>query len=74
MLGGKPTDTKLDAVLYFLQEREWLNYGRIIFSQYYDTAYWIAEKLTQRLPGEQVGLLCRGGEIGITLRRGVAER
>jgi superfamily II DNA or RNA helicase len=65
VLGQKPTDPKLDAVLYFLQERRWLDLGCIIFSQYYDTAYWIAEKLTQRLPGEQVGLYAGAAKSGL---------
>ena len=33
-LSRKPTDPKLDAVLYFLQERGWLDLGCIVFSQY----------------------------------------
>ncbi len=55
----KPTDPKLDAVLYFLQEHGWLDLGCIVFSQYYDTSYWIAESLTARMPGERVALYAR---------------
>jgi len=64
-LSSKPTDPKLDAVLYFLQERNWLELGCIIFSQYYDTAYWIAESLTARLPGEQVALYAGAAKSGL---------
>jgi SNF2 family DNA or RNA helicase len=68
-LSEKPTDPKLDAVLYFLQEQGWLNYGCIIFSQYYDTAYWIAEKLTERLPGETVALYAGAAKSGLFVDR-----
>ncbi|MDX1982036.1 MAG: phospholipase D-like domain-containing anti-phage protein [Bryobacteraceae bacterium] len=64
-LGSKPTDPKLDAVLLFLQERGWLELGCIIFSQYYDTAYWIAESLTARLPGERVALYAGADKSGV---------
>ena len=64
-LSRKPTDPKLDAVLYFLQERGWLELGCIIFSQYYDTAYWIAESLTARMPGERVALYAGADKSGL---------
>ena len=64
-LSRKPTDPKLDAVLYFLQERGWLDLGCIVFSQYYDTAYWIAESLTARLPGERVALYAGADKSGL---------
>jgi hypothetical protein len=64
-LSRKPTDPKLDAVLYILQERGWLDLGCIIFSQYYDTAYWVAESLTGRLPGERVALYAGADKSGV---------
>jgi superfamily II DNA or RNA helicase len=64
-LSRRQTDPKLDAVLYFLQERRWLDLGCIIFSQYYDTAYWIAQSLTARLPGESVALYAGAGKSGL---------
>jgi hypothetical protein len=68
-LSRRPTDPKLDAVLYFLQERRWLDLGCIIFSQYYDTAYWIAQSLTARLPGESVALYAGAGKSGLFFDR-----
>lgn len=52
-------DPKLTAVKYFLTEHKvdgktWLEHGSIIFSQYYDTAYWIASKLAKALPEEVI--------------------
>jgi superfamily II DNA/RNA helicase len=51
--------------LYFLRERGWLDLGCIIFSQYYDTAYWIAESLTARMPGERVALYAGADKSGV---------
>jgi superfamily II DNA or RNA helicase len=64
-LGSKPTDPKLEAVLYFLLEKGWLDLGCIIFSQYYDTAYWVAESLTARMPGERVALYAGADKSGL---------
>jgi superfamily II DNA or RNA helicase len=64
-LSRKPTDPKLDAVLYFLQERNWLELGCIVFSQYYDTAFWIAESLTARMPAERVALYAGAAKSGL---------
>ena len=64
-LSRRPTDPKLDAVLYFLQDRGWLDLGCIVFSQYYDTAHWIAQNLTARLPGESVAIYAGAGKSGL---------
>ncbi len=64
-LSQKTTDPKLDAVLYFLRERRWLDHGCIIFSQYFDTAYWVAESLTVRMPGERVALYAGADKSGV---------
>jgi len=64
-LSQKRTDPKLDAVLFFLRERGWLDLGCIIFSQYYDTAYWIAESLTARMRGERIGLYAGADKSGL---------
>ena len=64
-LSRRPTDPKLDAVLYFLLDKNWLDLGCIIFTQYYDTAHWIAESLTARLAGESVALYAGAGKSGL---------
>ena len=48
-------DPKLAAVRYFLTEhrtegKTWLEHGCIIFSQYYDTAFWVGAELAKALP------------------------
>ena len=64
-LERKLTDPKLDAVLHFLNDRKWLDLGCIIFSQYFDTASWIAECLTKELPGERVALYAGADKSGL---------
>jgi hypothetical protein len=46
---------------YFLTQhrtegKTWLEHGCIIFSQYYDTAYFIGSELAKRLPQEPIGI------------------
>jgi SNF2 family DNA or RNA helicase len=64
-LGSKPTDPKLDAILYFLRDKEWLKDGCIIFSQYYDTAYWVASNLSKVFPNESVAVYGGAGKSGV---------
>lgn len=63
-------DPKLRAVRYFLTEhriegKTWLEHGSIIFSQYYDTVYWVAGELATLLPDEPVGVYAGTGKSGI---------
>src|SRR5690554_6263700 len=62
-------DPKLSAVKYFLTEhrvegKTWLEHGCIIFSQYYDTVYWIASELAKVLAGEIVATYAGVGKSG----------
>ena len=78
-------DPKMGAVIHFLDKEKWLALGVIIFSQYYDTAKWLADSLAIRYPEEAVGLYAgasrsrlyqRGDSVGVereTLKRMVAE-
>ena len=63
-------DPKLEAVQYFLTShrtdgKTWLEHGCIVFSQYYDTAYWIAEALGNLLTNEPVAVYAGVGKSGI---------
>ncbi len=63
-------DPKLAAVRFFLTEhrtegRTWLEHGCIVFSQYYDTAHWIASELARVLPGEPVAVYAGTGKSGM---------
>lgn len=78
-------DPKMEAVVYFLDKEQWRDLGVIIFSQYYDTAKWLADALAARYPDEAVGLYAgagrsrlyqRGDSVSVereTLKRMVAE-
>ncbi|HQT38111.1 MAG TPA: phospholipase D-like domain-containing protein [Acidocella sp.] len=79
------TDPKMEAVVHFLDKEQWRDLGVIIFSQYYDTANWLADSLAARYPEEAVGLYAgagrsrlyqRGDSVSVereTLKRMVAE-
>lgn len=79
------TDPKMEAVVHFLDQEKWLGLGVIIFSQYYDTARWLADSLAARYPEEAIGLYAgagrsrlyqRGDSVTVereTLKRRVAE-
>lgn len=63
-------DPKLTAVRYFLNEHRtdgmtWLEHGCIIFSQYYDTAKWIASELARSMPLEPVAVYAGSGKSGL---------
>lgn len=70
-LGRKEAiDPKLHAVLSFLTKiqsdgRTWLQHGCIVFSQYYDTAYWIAEQLGKVITNEPVAVYAGVGKSGL---------
>jgi superfamily II DNA or RNA helicase len=55
-LEGMSDDPKLQAIRYYLHDEGWLELGCIIFSQYHDTARWVADSLAAELPGEVIGL------------------
>lgn len=63
-------DPKLSAVRWFLQShhtdgKNWSEHGCIIFSQYYDTAYWVAKTLAKDFPGRVVGVYAGAGKSGL---------
>lgn len=78
-------DPKLNAVVQYLEREKWLELGVIIFSQYYDTAKWVADSLAERYSDEAVGLYAGAGRSRLyqrgdsvscereTLKRMVAE-
>ncbi len=61
------TDSKLDTVKWFLNEfrsdgKTWHEHGCIIFSQYYDTAEWIASELAKSFNNEVVAVYAGAGK------------
>lgn len=61
------TDPKFNAVVKLLKEWNWLERGCIIFSQYFDTAQWVASKLSYEFPNENIGLYAGGYKSGIII-------
>lgn len=63
-------DSKLNTVKWFLTEfrtdgNTWLEHGCIIFSQYYDTAEWVARELAKSLNGEVIAVYAGVGKSGL---------
>ncbi|WP_019022928.1 phospholipase D-like domain-containing anti-phage protein [Thioalkalivibrio sp. ALE23] len=55
-------DPKVSAVRYYLDVEGWAEHGCIIFSQYYDTAEWIARQVAAMFPSDPVGLYAGAGK------------
>ena len=60
-------DSKLQTVKWFLTEfrtdgKTWLEHGCIIFSQYYDTAEWVARDLAKLLSTEPIAIYAGQGK------------
>ena len=58
-------DPKLKAVKHYLAQENWIQHGCIIFSQYYDTASWVAENLAALFPEQLVGLYAGAGKSAL---------
>lgn len=73
---GRPEarDPKLAAVNYFLDEhrtgpvpdnKTWAEHGCIVFSQYYDTAKWVACEVAKAHPEQVVAVYAGAGKSGL---------
>lgn len=61
-------DPKFQQVLDYLVGQSWLEQGCIIFSQYFDSAWWLAESLSrEHFPEEPIGLYAGGANSGILI-------
>lgn len=67
-------DPKLAAVNYFLDDyrtgptpdnKNWADHGCIIFSQYYDTAKWVASEIARAHPKQVVAVYAGVGKSGL---------
>ena len=66
-------DPKRAAVLRLLTHDGWLAEGCIVFSQFYDSVWWLANQLSAELPDEPVGIYAGANRSGV-LRGGAFER
>ena len=61
VVAGGDIDPKVQVVLHYLRDRQWLETnGAIIFSQYLTTAEWVLEALCEAFPNEAVALYAGG--------------
>lgn len=67
-------DPKYGKVLDLLRTWKWLDKGCIIFSQYFDTAHWVADSLAKEFPAEPIGLYAGGDKSGIFLNGSFAKK
>jgi SNF2 family DNA or RNA helicase len=58
-------DPKCHVVLDILTYQRWLEEGCIIFSQYFDSIWWLAHHLSQAIPQEAIGIYAGGQRSGI---------
>ena len=66
------TDPKYNRVKTILMhgvddEGAWMNKGCILFSQYFDSAWYVAERLSKDFPDIRIGLYAGGDKSGIYL-------
>jgi len=64
-LSEKPEDPKFEAVCHYLLDSHWLDLGCIVFSQYYDTTFWVAQSLAKKLPKEPLAVYAGADRSGI---------
>ncbi|MBW2066873.1 MAG: DEAD/DEAH box helicase, partial [Deltaproteobacteria bacterium] len=62
-------DPKYQRVWDYLVTKGWLDLGCIVFSQYFDSTWWLARQLSADLKGEPIGVYAGGGNSGIMLDR-----
>lgn len=70
---NKDDDPKYELVLSLLMNKGFADKGCIIFSQYYDSALWVATRLSNDMKGKVIGLYA-GGEKSGTLCDGIFKK
>jgi len=64
---SRDRDPKYQKVVEYLLDHAWIEHGCIIFSQYFDSVWWLAGQLSKKLPDEPVGIYAGGVNSGILL-------
>ncbi|MBZ9623256.1 phospholipase D-like domain-containing protein [Clostridium sp. FP2] len=64
---NKEKDPKYQLVYNLLVNENWKEKGCIVFSQYYDSAYWVAESLSKDIKGETIGIYAGGEKSGMLI-------
>jgi superfamily II DNA or RNA helicase len=60
-------DPKYQKVVEYIVDKNWLEFGCIVFSQYFDSIWWLANQLSGDFPDEPVGIYAGGNNSGIIL-------
>ncbi|MCK5230329.1 MAG: SWF/SNF helicase family protein, partial [Desulfobulbaceae bacterium] len=70
---GQDRDPKYQKVEEYLVGQGWLKMGCIIFSQYFDSIWWLAKQLSAELNDEIIGIYAGGANSG-TMLAGIFNR
>jgi|LSQX01.2.fsa_nt_gb SNF2 family DNA or RNA helicase len=62
---NKERDPKYIELKKYLINRNWIDLGCIIFSQYFDTIWFMANELSKELPELEIGIYAGGNKSGI---------
>jgi len=66
-------DPKYKIVRAQLLDHGWRELGCVVFSQYFDSVYWLAEQLTEEMPDEEIGIYAGSQRSGL-MHNGVFTR
>ena len=58
-------DPKYEVIVDILINRRWLQKGCIIFSQYFDSVWWLASQLSKDISEEAIGIYAGGQRSGV---------
>ncbi|MFH2039532.1 MAG: phospholipase D-like domain-containing anti-phage protein, partial [Chloroflexota bacterium] len=58
-------DPKYQKVMEYLLIKSWMKKGCIVFSQYFDSIWWLANQISNELPDEPIGIYAGGSNSGI---------
>ena len=61
-------DPKYLKVIEYLIQLKWIEKGCIIFSQYFDSIWWLANQLSNDMPDESIGIYAGGSHSGIIFK------
>jgi superfamily II DNA or RNA helicase len=68
LIANQERDPKFAVVCEYLFDEGWLKLGCIIFSQYFDSVWWLANELSkERIPDEPIGVYAGAARSGILL-------
>jgi superfamily II DNA or RNA helicase len=70
---NRERDPKYRIVREQLLDHGWRELGCIIFSQYFDSVFWLAEQLTEEMPDEEIGVYAGAQRSGV-MHKGVFTR